>query len=89
MKDKIRHLALQLFATHIGRILVGIVLCLVGGILSPNGTIGELLYDYDQGVFWTWMFYIGTALWTGEALLLITYGLIINPIKGLINKLKK
>ncbi len=79
----------QVFLTHIGRIIFGVVLTIIGGILSPNGTIGELVYDYDQGVFWTWMFYIGTILWVGECLLFITYGLIINPIKGLIKKFKK
>ena len=87
--EKFKRLLKQMFLTHIGRIAVGIILSFVGGILSPNGTIGELVYDYDQGVFWTWMFYIGTVLWAGECLLFIIYGLIVNPIKALIKKIKK
>lgn len=89
MKEKIRRTFLQLFATHIGRILVGAILFIIGGIMSPNGSIGEYIYDYDEGKFWLVLFYIGMVLWVGEALLFITYGLIINPIKSLIDKIKK
>ena len=89
MKEKIRKTFLQLFATHIGRILVGAILFIIGGIMSPNGSIGEYIYDYDEGKFWLVLFYIGGLLWVGECMLFIVYGLIINPIKALRDKIKK
>jgi hypothetical protein len=88
MKEKIKHIFLQTFATHIGRILFGALLSLVGGIMTPSGTIGELIYNYDEGGFWKVLFYIGMALVVGEGLLFIVYGIIINPIKSLIKKIK-
>jgi hypothetical protein len=87
--SKFKRMLKQVFLTHIGRGGLGIALSLIGGIMSPNGTIGEWIYDYDQGTFWLGMFYVGTALWVGEASLFIVHGLIINPIKALIKKLKK
>jgi hypothetical protein len=87
--EKLKQLLKRTFLTHIGRILLGITLCIVGGVLTPNGSIGEWIYDYDQGAFWVGMFYLGTALWVGEALLFIVFGAIINPIKSLIKKFKK
>ena len=88
MKDKVKRILLQTFATHIGRIMFGALLSIVGGIMTPNGTIGELIYNYDEGGFWKVLFYIGVILFTGECLLFIAYGLIINPIKSLIKKIK-
>jgi hypothetical protein len=88
MKAKIKHILLQLFATNIGRILVGVVLSLIGGIMSPNGTIGEMIYDYNEGMLWLVIFYIGTTLWVGHVIVFILSGLIINPIKSFIGKIK-
>ena len=87
--EKFKQKLKQVFLTHIGRGALGIILCIVGGVLTPNGSIGEWIYDYDQGAFWVGMFYIGTALWVGEVLLFILFGVIVNPIKALIKKLKK
>ena len=80
---------MQLFTTHIGRVLVGGVLLLIGGIMSPNGTIGENIYSYGEGDLWVYMFYVGIALFSSEVLLFITYGVIVNPIRTLIEKRKK
>ena len=89
MKDKIRKGLAQIFLTHIGRIVLGAFLLFVGGIMTPNGSIGELIYDYDEGGFWKVLFYIGMTLFLGEGALFLVYGLIINPIRSLIEKLKK
>lgn len=74
---------LQIFATHIGRIALGALLMIVGGVMTPNGSIGELIYNYDEGTFWYVLFYIGIALLGFETLLFLIYGWIINPIRDL------
>ena len=83
MKEKFKRIMLQIFATHIGRILLGAILMIVGGIMTPFGTIGELIYDYDQGGFWKVLFYIGIALLVGESLIMMAYAWVINPIRAL------
>jgi len=88
MKEKLKRIIVQLFATHLGRILVGAILIVIGGSMSPLGIIGENIYNVDEGIFWWVLFYIGMVLIVGESLLLITFGLIINPIRGIIRKIK-
>jgi hypothetical protein len=80
MKDKLRKLFAQIFLTHLGRLFfVAAPLMLVGGIMSPNGTIGELIYDYNQGGFWHVLFYIGIAIFLVEGAIMF-YWMIRNTI---------
>jgi len=68
---------------------LGGVLLIFGGIMTPNGVIGELIYDYDEGLIWKILYYTGLVLIVGQGSAMIIYGLIINPIKRFIDKRKK
>jgi len=81
MKWTFKRIISQIFLTHMGRILLAGLLLIVGGIMSPNGTIGEYIYDYDKGIIWTYMAYVGAATLMIETLISITYGWVINPIR--------
>jgi len=89
MLDKIKRVMVTLVTTHIGRILLSCGLILFGGIMTPFGIIGELIYDYDEGLVWKILFYTGVVIFLGQGLMMIIYGLFIRPIKNLIDKRKK
>ena len=85
MKDRIRKMLKQIFLTHIGRLFfVAAPLLIIGGIMSPNGSIGELIYDYGEGGFWHVLFYIGLGIFAIECGLFILYGLL-SMIKAIHN----
>jgi hypothetical protein len=71
MKDKIKKILAQMFLTHIGRIFfVAAPLLIVGGIMSPYGTIGEYIdYKRDVTVF-DYMMYVGVLILLVEALIM-------------------
>jgi len=88
MLDKIKRVLVMLVTTHIGRLLLGCSLMILAGMMTPYGIVGELIYDYDEGLIWKILFYTGIALFVGQGLAMIIYGLIIRPIKNLIDKRK-
>lgn len=83
MKWTFKRILAQLFLTHIGRIGVGGLFLIIGGLLSPYGIIGENIYDYEEGRVWTIMSYIGVATLLIEFSIFFTYAWIINPIRDL------
>lgn len=83
---KIKDKLLWLVSTHFGRIIMGAILAIVGGILSPYGTIEFLSTDYD---FFTYMATAGMIIIGAYVLIMIAHAWIINPIRMLINKRKK
>lgn len=71
MKDKIKKILAQMFLTHIGRIFfVATPLLIVGGVMSPYGTIGEYIdYKRDVTVF-DYMMYVGVLILLVETLIM-------------------
>ena len=85
MKDKIKKLLTRVFLTHIGRIFfLSIPLLIIGGIMSPYGTIGEHIdYKNDITVF-DGMMYVGLLIFAVEIGLFFYWA-----IKNLILDIKK
>ena len=72
MKDKIKKILAQMFLTHIGRIFfVAAPLIIIGGVMSPYGTIGEYIdYKRDITVF-DYMMYVGISIVLIEFILMM------------------
>lgn len=84
--EKIKKSLLWLVSTNLGRILMGAILAIVGGVLSPYGTIEFLSTDYD---FFTYMATTGMVIISAHVVVMIIYAWIINPIRMVINKKNK
>lgn len=84
MKDKIRRILLQIFATHLGRLfLLAAPLMIIGGIMSPYGTIGEYIdYKRDVTVF-------DVMMWIGAGILVVEFfWMMFYAVKNSINDIK-
>ena len=72
-----------LFTTNIGRFLLSILLTIIGGVMSPNGTIGGTIYgDVTKTTIWDFIMMFGIVSLMIQSLVFIVYGLIINPLKS-------
>ena len=92
MKTLINKLLKKLYwlvITHLGRLLLAVILIVIGGLMSPEGTIGELIYNYDKGYGWHIPLCIGVIILLVETLIMITYAWVINPIRNYKERKKK
>lgn len=83
--EKIKKSLLWLATTHLGRIVIGAILTIIGGVLSPYSTIGFLSTDYE---FFTYMATAGMIIIGAYVVIMIVYAWVINPIRRLIDKRK-
>jgi uncharacterized membrane protein len=83
--EKIKNKLLWLVSTNLGRVGLGAILAIVGGVLSPYGTIEFLSTDYE---FFTYMATAGMSIIGAYVVIMIVYAWVINPIRRLINKRK-
>jgi hypothetical protein len=74
MKEKLRRILAQMFLTHLGRLFfVAAPLIIIGGLMSPYGTIGEYIdYKKDVTVF-DWMMYLGALILVVEFFWMMFY----------------
>lgn len=90
--EKIKKILAQMFLTHIGRLFfVAAPLLVIGGIMSPNGTIGEYI-DYKRDyTIWDTMMYIGIGIMLVEFVLMMYWATknTIGDIKDWWNRRKK
>lgn len=87
--SKFKRALKQIFLTHIGRIFfVAGPLMLIGGIMSPNGTIGEHIDYKNNTTVFDILFYIGCAVFLFEGSLMLFWAAK-NTIKELLNRKNK
>ncbi len=86
--NKLKQIFAQIFLTWIGRFGLAALLMILGGFMSPYGTIGELL-DYKRNTtIWDIMLWVGAGISLVQTLIFIDYGWVINPISGYKNRTK-
>jgi hypothetical protein len=91
MKD-IKEKLYWLISTHLGRLLLGAILFVLGFCLSQNGTAGELIGNGEGNEGVDYPFYaglVGLALLLGETLVMIGYAWFVVPFNYLKKKFKK
>ena len=79
----------QIFLSHLGRIVISIILFFIGGLMSPYGTIGEHLNYQRDITVWDIIMWIGIFVLIYEFLIFFVYGWIINPLKKRFKRNKK
>jgi heme/copper-type cytochrome/quinol oxidase subunit 1 len=74
MKEKLRKILAQMFLTHLGRLFfVAAPLMLIGGLMSPYGSIGQYL-DYKKDFTgWDVMMIIGAGILVVEFFWMMYY----------------
>lgn len=87
--DRIKWVGELLWKHNLTRIALSGVLLLIGGIMSPEGTIGQWIDYKPEFTLWNWVMTIGAASLLGHILVFATYAWIINPIKKLKTKKRK
>lgn len=81
MKPKLEKLLVQIFCTKIGWLLICCVLAVIFGSLSSHSTF------IDNGPEWCWYAFLICLIYPVVlSIIMIAYGLIINPIKKLLGK---
>jgi hypothetical protein len=71
MKWTFKRIMAQIFLTHIGRILLAALFLIIGGIMSPYGTIGEHInYKSDYTIFDT-MVWVAVITFVVEFLIMM------------------
>ena len=63
-------------------------LLLVGGMMSPDGNIGQWIDYKPNFTLWNWVMVIGAIGAVVETLVYMTYAWVINPIKDFKNRKK-
>jgi hypothetical protein len=92
MKKWIIRQAKMMFLTHLGRITFGGILFCIGFGMSHDGTIRMLFnmnYDPEKVDIWFKVGMAGLAILMVYTVILFAYGLVINPIRGLRERLAK
>ena len=85
--EKIRQIFAQIFLTWLGRFALAAVLIIVGGFMSPYGTIGEYI-DYERDTtIWDCLLYIGAATALIQTLIFMVFAGI-NTVKDFKNRKK-
>jgi heme/copper-type cytochrome/quinol oxidase subunit 1 len=86
--ERLKKVFAQIFLTWLGRFGLAGLFIIVGGFMSPYGSIGELI-DYKRDfTIWDLMLYVGAFIAVSQTLVFITYGWVINPIRDYKNRKK-
>lgn len=88
LKEKIK----WLFITHLGRIVIGAILVVIGGSLSRDGVIGEAIrnpQNYDNFDIFFWIMILGIMILLGYTIVMMAYAWVINPLRELKERKKK
>lgn len=79
--DKLKYVGELLWKNTLAKMILAGIFVIVGGIMSPYGTIGQYI-DYEPGItFWEILMYIGAAYLAIMTLLFTIFAWIINPIR--------
>jgi signal peptidase I len=83
MKDKFRRILLQIFATHLGRLFfLAAPLMIIGGMMSPNGVIGEYINYKNNFTVFDGMLIVGVLILVVEFFWMMFYA-VKNTIKDI------
>lgn len=81
MLDKLKFIGELLWKNNLARIVLSGLFLIVGGIMSPYGTIGQYI-DYEKDMTgWDVLMYIGAASLVLHTLVFIIFAWIVNPIR--------
>jgi len=86
MIKKVKENFKALYGTNIGRLILGVVLVIIGAIMSPNGSIGQYVHYKNETTVWDVIMYTGCVYIIGSIIIWVIYAWIINPIRNFKNK---